>query len=438
MPSQRPHASPAGQLDHLPLTLLHLAAVICCALGFGFDMMEIALGGALAAVFSTPPLTGSPGELAMLLSSVYVGAIVGAPLFGAVADSKGRHLAIVLVMLLLSFASAGAAFSANITALAAWRCAGGLALGAFPPLMFTYLSDLLPPARRGMFILFAIAIGSVGPAGGIFLMRALTPLHPFGIEAWRWTFLAGSAGACLVGLLFTRLPESPRWLAAQGRSADAARAADRFARSRALLAAAPPTSAPAARPAATGWRNLPLIAGLYFLSPWSTVAFPLLSGVLLAQKGHRIGDTLLFVGLSSFGPLAGTLLAALGVDRIDRRLAMAICVMAMAGAGLCFVASDSAPWLVLSSFTFGLFVSLLLSVLNLYGAEALPTPMRARGLAGAWALNRIGAACGPFVLLPLLHSTGPYAMYSVIAATLLASLLLMALARPGHARDALD
>ena len=438
MSTDRAPASVADQLDALPLTVLHVALVACCALGFGFDLMEMAFGNALAAVFSTPPHTASPAELTMLLSSVYAGAIIGAPLFGAIADSKGRHLAIVLVLALLALCSACAAFSASLTTLALWRCLSGLALGAFPPLMITYLSDLLPPARRGMFVLVAIAFGTVGPAAGIFLIRALTPLQPFGLEAWRWAFLAGSAGAGLVALLFLRLPESPRWLAARGQHEKAARAAARFSASRALLAPLPPGAAAPQQASATGWRSWPLIASLYFLSPWSTVAFPLLSGVVLAQKGHRIADTLLYVGLSSFGPLAGTLIASFAVDRLDRRLAMTLCALGMAGSGLGFIASDSAAWLVLSSFAFGLFASLLLSVLNLYGAEAFPTSSRGRGLAGAWGVNRVGAALGPVVLLPLLHSTGPYAMFSVIAASLLASLLLTMLAQPGHARQSLD
>lgn len=438
MSADRPLASAADQLDSMPLTVLHLAAVACCALGFGFDLMELAFGSALAAVFSTPPQAASAAELTMLLSSVYVGAIFGAPLFGAVADRKGRHLAIVLVLALLALSSACAAFSASLTALTLWRCVSGLALGAFPPLMITYLSDLLPPNRRGMFVLVAIAFGTVGPAAGIFLIRALTPMQPFGIEAWRWAFLAGATGSGLVALLFLRLPESPRWLAARGRDAEAACAVARFAVSRALLPARPPTVAapPPAKP--TGWRSWPLIAGLFFLSPWSTVAFPLLSGVMLAQKGHSIADTLLYVGLSSFGPLAGTLVASFGIDRLDRRLAMTLCALAMAFSGLGFIASDSATWLVVSSFTFSLSASLLLSVLNLYGAEAFPTSSRARALAGAWGVNRVGAALGPVVLLPLLQSTGPYAMFSVIAASLLASLLLAMLAKPGRARQALE
>ena len=439
MSTQPPLASAADQLDALPLTALHVAAIACCALGFAFDLMEMAFGNALAAVFSTPPLAASPAALTMLLSSVYVGAIVGAPLFGTIADSRGRHRAIVLVLALLTASSACAAFSASLSTLALWRCMSGLALGAFPPLMITYLSDLLPPTRRGMFVLVAIAFGTVGPAAGIFLIRALTPLHPFGVEAWRWAFLAGSTGAGLVALLFLRLPESPRWLASRGRYAQAASAVDRFSASRALLPAVPAPPVAALRPAgASGWRSWPLIASLYFLSPWSTVAFPLLSAVMLAQKGHRIADTLLYVGLSSFGPLAGTLVASFGVDRLDRRLAMTLCTLAMALSGLGFIASDSALWLVVSSFTFGLFASLLLSVLNLYGAETFPTSSRARGLAGAWGFNRVGAALGPVVLLPLLHSTGPYAMFSVIGASLLASLLLMMLAQPGRAREALD
>jgi MFS transporter, putative metabolite:H+ symporter len=423
----------ALRLDRIPVTRLHVGVVVVCALGFMFDTMEMALGSGLAAVFSTPPHVAARGELALLLSAVYAGAVPGAVLFGWIADRHGRRLTMIALLWLMALASAGAAHSTGLPALAGWRCLAGFALGAFPPLMTTYLTDLLPPARRGLWLLVAIALGMVGPGSGILLVRALTPVQMLGMDGWRWAFVGGAAGSAVVALLFVLLPESPRWLAARGRQAEAERAVGRFAASRAVASAgtpAPPAPGPARR------HSWPVVAGLYLLSPWSTVAFPVMSGVVLAQKGHRIGETLLYVGLSSFGPVAGTLIAGLGIDRLDRRLALSICAVALCASGLGFVTADGAVALVVSSFCFALFVSLMLSVLNLYGGESFSTAGRARGLAWAWGLNRIGAAAAPFVLLPLLHAHGPYAMFAVIAASLAASLVLLAMAGPAPARRA--
>jgi putative MFS transporter len=422
------------RLDRLPVTVLHVFAAGLCALGFTFDLLEIALGSALSALFSTPASAAAPLQLSLLLASVYVGATVGAPLCGVLADRHGRRVALISVLALLAGASLGGAFSDGIGQLTAWRCLAGFALGGYPPLMIAYLTDLAPAGRRGVLVLATVAIGTLGPAAGIFLVRWLEPIRPFGIEGWRWAFIIGGTGAALVALLMRALPESPRWLHGVGRHGQAEAACLRLERSRPLLAALPPEPAIEAATAPPAARRWTLVAALFFLSPWSTVAFPLLSGAMLAQKGFRLSDTLLYVGLSAFGPLAGTLLAAAGIDRIGRRTAMTLCAGAMGGFGTLFAVSMAPVWLVCGSFGFGLFVSLFVSVLNLYAAELFPTGERATAIAGAWACNRVGATLAPLLLLPLLAGGGPVAMFSVIGASLLGSVALLAIAPPGRQR----
>lgn len=424
----------AERLDRVPFTRLHAFAIALCALGFGFDLLEMTLSSALAAVFSSPPQVAAPAMLSMLLSSVFVGAIVGAPLSGWLADRHGRRLTLVGLLLLLFVASFGAAFSSDIAGVTVWRCISGVALGGFPPLVITYLTDLLPAGRRGPFMMVTIGVATLGPAAGIFLVRALTPLQPLGLEAWRWGFIFGGAGSGLAGLLFLLLPESPRWLAARLRMSDADRACLRFESSPALLAASKPAQAEAKTDAAAPKRSWPLAAALSFLSPWSTVAFPLLSGAVLAQKGFKITDTLLFVGLSTFGPFFGNVLVATVIDRLGRRTAMIACSFGMLVAGSVFVASATPALLIASGFVFTLLVSMQLSFLNLYVSELFPTATRGRAVAGAWACNRVGAALGPLLLLPLLHGKGANTMFAAIASSLLAGVLLLLFAPSGAAR----
>ena len=187
-----------------------------------------------------------------------------------------------------------------------------------------------------------------------------------------------------------------------------------------------------------GMRTWPVIAVLFFLSPWATVAFPLLSGAVLVHKGFKLTDTLLYVALSYFGPLIGTLLAALVVDRIERRMTLACCAAAMLVSGLVFAVGQSPPALVVSSLVFLLFASIFVPAINLYGAELFKTGSRAAMVAGAWSLNRVGAALAPLVLVPLLHDGGAMAMFLVIAATLLGSVAVLAVAPRGRQQRAVE
>lgn len=432
------------RIDRLPVTRLHLAVTALCALGFSFDLMEIALGNILSAVLSLPPYRATAQELALLLASVYVGAIAGAPLLGHWADRHGRSRVLMGALVWLGLTSLAAACSPGTGWLTIARLLSGLALGAYPPLMFAYLTDVLPPARRGLLSFITVAFGALGPPAGIFLVRAIGPEGWAGVDAWRWAFILGAVGALVVALMFRRLPESPRWLAVRGRLDEADAACAAFERSPAVrrrlaaevaalaVADAPPAQAvdapPASRPA-----RFPAVALLYFLSPWSTVAFPLLIGAVLVDKGFRLSDTLLFVGVSTFGLVVGSGLSSMFVDRIQRRTALAGCAAAMAASAIGFALSDSSVWLVATSTLFTLFAALYVPTLSMYGAEVFPTAMRARFSAFAWAFNRLGAAVAPLLLLPLLHAAGALAMSLTIAAVLVGSLAVLWICPPGHA-----
>jgi putative MFS transporter len=168
-----------------------------------------------------------------------------------------------------------------------------------------------------------------------------------------------------------------------------------------------------------------LVGALFFLSPWSIVAFPLLSGALLIDKGVRLSDTLLYLALSTLGPILGTVIAAFGIDRLDRRWAMGLCALGMLVAGAAFNVASQPVWLVTSSFIFLLCASLYIPTINVYASELFPPVVRARAVSRAWMMNRVGAAAAPVVLLPILATGGPTPMFGVIGLALGLSVLVL-------------
>ena len=238
----------AGRLDALPVTPLHAAVVLLCALGFLFDVAEAALSNALSAVFSAPPHAVASYQLSLLLGSVFAGGAIGAPLLGWFADRKGRRLSLMVSLLILAVTSTLAAWSPDVTWLTFFRVLSGLALGAYPPLMVAYLSDLMPPGRRGMLIMICGAIGFLGAPAVVFLIRWLTPLMPLGLDGWRWALAIGAVGSLVTGVLMRWLPESPRWLVTVGRDVEAEAVCRRFEGSAGLKAAPASGAAVAAIP----------------------------------------------------------------------------------------------------------------------------------------------------------------------------------------------
>ena len=380
-----------------------LFIVAVCAIGFAFDLSEISFGAALSGVFSTAPYLVPPGQLSWLLASIYLGAILGPPFMGSFADRRGRRAAMAVTLAFLAVTSFLSAASPGIVALSVIRGFSGIALGAYPPLMISYLTDTLPARARGRLIMITVAIAYLGPPATIFLMRWLTSLTPLGIPGWRWVIGIDGLGALVAGVLFLSMPESASWCKAK---------------------------AQVLQPIAQSSRPLGLVMALSFLAPWATVSFPLLSAAFLVARGLTLSTTLLYVGISTFGPFAGALLVAPVADSIERRTSLFVCALGMAAAAIGFYLSDQAAWLMLTSFAFNLCVALYMPTLTTYTAELFSARTRGRATSWAWSVNRAAAAAVPLLMLPLLRRHGELPVFAIIVATLLATVLVILVCGP--------
>jgi putative MFS transporter len=144
-----------------------------------------------------------------------------------------------------------------------------------------------------MLMFGGLSLAALGPLAAVFLVRSVQPAMPWASEAWRWGLFAGAWGGRVVAVLFACLPESPRWLAARGKSSDADAALRRFELSRVMTRlAARSDRGPAVTAHSPGGakhtgqaRHWICVGGLFLLSPWSTATFPVLVGAVLGQMG---------------------------------------------------------------------------------------------------------------------------------------------------------
>jgi putative MFS transporter len=208
-------------LDDAPLRRQHVALLVVLAVAVTIDLMKpitlsfVAPGMAKEYGLKSPanPHGGLPVSLLPLVA--ITGTVLGSLVWGALADRIGRRTSVLFAaMLFVTTAICGAmpGFSWNLL-----MCfIMGAAVGGMLPVAFTLMAETVPARHRGWLM---VLIG--GNAAGAYVITswlagALTPHF-----SWRILWLIGMpTGLLLIGLNHW-IPESPRYLLATGRKAEA-------------------------------------------------------------------------------------------------------------------------------------------------------------------------------------------------------------------------
>ncbi|MGA8114064.1 MAG: MFS transporter [Actinocatenispora sp.] len=424
-----PTTTIAARMNRLPITRLHRMATLAIGLGLFFDIYEIFLAGVLGSVLGEDFHLGK-AQLTLLLASAFLGMFVGALTLGRLADRLGRRRAFLLSLGVYSVFSLLAAFSAGPAMLVVARFLAGLGIGAEPPISDTYLGDLLPPRKRGRYTAWAYTLSFLGVPVAGFLGHWLVPTAPLGISGWRWMFVIGALGAVIVFALRTSLPESPRWLESVGRTDEAETVVGRFENeARAAGSDLPEPAAEPVTPPETGRiRNLfvppyrrrtLMMTVFHLLQTWGYYGFGTLVPLVLVEKGYSVVESLLFSAVTFIGYPVGSLLSLPIVERVERKLLVVGSVLGMAVFGLAFGFATTEWVIVTCGFLYTAVSNLFSNAYHVYQAEIFPTQLRGTATSGTYSLSRLSSGLMPFVLLPLLHWSGPVTLFAVVAAALI-------------------
>lgn len=401
----------AARLDRLPLSRFHYRLLLVSGLGWMFDAMDILILGAVVAAVARDPALGVDSGTAFWITSLnQAGLFFGALAAGWAADRYGRKLIFQVTLLIYSVMTGLAALAWNAASLMVLRFLTGIGLGGELPVASTLVSEFAPARRRGAMVVLLESFWAYGAVLAALLSYVLIP--QFG---WRAAFLVGALPALYVFVLRRSIPESPRFLASQGRLAEAESVVRAVEKSAGVESAAPGPVAGAAEPAPAGRVRLgDLFAPGYrartvvLWAMWATMNFSYY-GIFLwlptqfTRKGFDLEQALLFNLIIALAQIPGYFSAAYLIERLGRRLTLVLYLFLAAVGAFFFGQIARQPQLVAADVPGLLAWGSVISFFNLgawgvvyaYSPELYPTRLRATGAGWAAGFGRIWAFLAP-------------------------------------------
>ncbi|MFT3943721.1 MAG: MFS transporter [Ancrocorticia sp.] len=409
--------SPSGmtamqQIDSRPLTKNQKSLIGLAVTGNiseFFDMFLI--GFAVSSLLKDPAWNLSGSEAGIILAMSGLGTVIGAILWGRLADKIGRRASFLWCVILFTLFTLVCVFTPDNgwVMLAILRVLVGIGVGGLNIVSIPYVQEFVPAKQRGLlsgltavFIPFGLFLGSVAQI----------------LTGDNWRLLIGLGGIPILLLLWLRLvPESPRFLQQQGRTEEAREAIAWALELPVDQVGELPKQGSA--PDAVGYSLIfkKYLKSLVIVS-FGSFCFILGASVIQSWGQSILGsgfefDTkmvgLLFMGVS-LADLLGRLSSAWLGDRIGRRKVMfsygmigAVGLLISAGS---VMLATSAGWSTTGAgwiFFAGIVIAMAFGdgafgVLNPFGAEQFPNEARATGLGLGYGIGSSAKVFGPALL----------------------------------------
>jgi len=419
-----------ARLERLPVTPRLMLIRVIVGIATFFDGYTV-----LAIAFAMPQLVTewklSPTEVGLIIAAGYVGQLLGAVVFGSLAERIGRLKTLFITILLFVSMDVSCLFAWSGASMMLFRFLQGVGTGGEVPVASAYINEFVGAEKRGRFFLLYEVIF---PIGLMFAGMAGFFLVP--VFGWKAMFVVGLVPSVLTIPLRWLMPESPRWLASKGRMAEANKVVKMLedsATSRGLVLPEPvvrPIDPKASAP--SDWREL--FKGIYLkrtLTIWALwfTAYMINNGLItwlptLYRQMFKLPlETSLAYGWFTSGVgVLSSIACALLIDKVGRKrwytwafVLAVVPLLTLTGLG----ATSPVEVLVLASVAYAILQTITFS-LYLYSSELYPTRLRAvgTGLGSAWL--RAGSSLGPLLVGFIVGDFGIRYVFAAFAAVAVA------------------
>jgi AAHS family benzoate transporter-like MFS transporter len=412
--------------DEARFNRLHGIVLLWCTLIIVFDGYDLAVVGvALPSIMKQMNVDAT--RAGFMVSSALFGMMIGAIVFGTVAERIGRRWAIALCVILFSTFTAAAGLSRDPTTFGTARFLAGLGIGGVMPNVVAQMTEYSPRRVRATMVTLMFSGYAVGG-----MLAAL--LGKGWIEAYGWpsVFLAAALPALLVPFILRALPESMPYLLKKGRHEELKK----------ILARLDPRVGPAAGdsfalPREDRADNAPIRHLFHEGRGFSTVMFWLAFFMclfmvyalsswlakLMAGAGYTLGSALTFVLVLNFGAMIGAVGGGWLADRFHIKWVL-FAMYVLAAVSITLLGVKTTPELLFvvvglaGASTIGTQI-----VTYAYAAQFYPMAVRSTGIGFASGVGRSGAILAPILIgalvamqLPLQQNFIAIAIPAVIAA----------------------
>lgn len=464
-------------LNHVGFGKFQILVLIYAGLGLVAEAMEVMIlsfiGPAIKSEWNL-----SPAQETILTSVVFAGLLVGSYSWGFISDNYGRRKGLLGIAMVSTVAGLLSAFSLNYLSLVTLRGLVGIGLGSGPVCLSWFL-EFIPASNRGMWMVVISIFWTLGTIFEAALAWIVMPRLN-----WRWLLALSSVPSFAVLLLYGFAPETPKYLCTAGKMADATHILEKIAQRNG-------TNLPSGMLVSDGTalpdeeviipEHIPLLSStvnkttevksgsssflmllssnlirttlllwfLFFGNSFIYYGVVLLTSELNSEQAG-CGSTLLLleyaqdanlyinVFITSLAELPGLLLSAVIVDRVGRKISMAIMSILTFIFLLPLLIHQPVTSTTVLLFGARMFANGTFAVASVYAPEVYPTSLRATGAGIASAVGRIGGMVSPLVAVGLVtgcHQTAAVFLLVVVIVLSIVCILLFPFETKGKRID---
>ena len=420
------------RLDSAGWNRVHTTITLALGVGWLLDAFEVTIvNNVISALRDLWHLTNV--QASWVLSIWFVGIMIGAYVFGYLADRFGRKRLFLLTLLLYGVFTFLTAFAWDYGSFMVLRVLTAVGVGAEYAAINAAISEFIPARHRGKTNATVMNFWSLGAIlAALVTLYLINRLPPD--MGWRAAFGFGAVIALCTGLVRRYIPESPRWLLARGDVEAAEAVVENVANGRFEDSTGRSTesinSAVRSKKQSSFWQQSRELIVCYpgrivlgSLLDFSEAAgyyglFAFLALFILPAVEVAPRFVPWFYLIGNVGALIGGILAAISLDKIGRKITVpTFYALAAIGVLLLAGATRTGDWRwVLVAFTLAnLFATgAWISAYPTF-SEIFPTHLRSTGIGLSVAVGRIGAFMAPLALAVVATAAGMLPALALLA-----------------------